>query len=207
MRWKDLVPFCYRAIPVWRIRFYRFVFWQKPHGEPPLCAETRTATTSCLDIGGNLLPNVFVDRSGADSDAAVRDVSDLVASAGKDESVLIYRRAPLHPEKARRLSNTPPTTARAVVALADLLPPRLGGVSAMLEKNPGKDLVFLAHVDLRVQLASTISSAAGLKQRVILQFWRISYHDLPTGDPTEFLFAEWDKMQSTVDALKTELAT
>ena len=44
----------------------------------------------CLDIGGNLLPNVFVDRSGADSDAAVRDVSDLVASAGKDESVLIY---------------------------------------------------------------------------------------------------------------------
>ena len=44
----------------------------------------------CLDIGGNLLPNVFVDRSGADSAAAVAEVSELVATAGDDESVLIY---------------------------------------------------------------------------------------------------------------------
>ena len=44
----------------------------------------------CLDIGGHRLPNVFVDRSGADSAKAVKEVSNLIATAGSDESVLIY---------------------------------------------------------------------------------------------------------------------
>ena len=163
----------------------------------------------CLDIGGNLLPNVFVDRSGADSDAAVRDVSDLVASAGKDESVLIYPEGTRFTQKKHDdLATRRPQLQEQLSRWPGLLPPRLGGVSAMSEKNPGKDLVFLAHVGFEGSASvHDLIGGGWLKQRVILQFWRISYHDLPTGDPTEFLFAEWDKMQSTVDALKTELAT
>ncbi|MEC8809184.1 MAG: hypothetical protein VXX21_09005, partial [Pseudomonadota bacterium] len=87
-----------------------------------------------------------------------------------------------------------------------LLPLRLGGVSAMLANNPGKDLVFLAHVGF--EGSANIHDLLGggwLRQRVILQFWRIPYADIPKGDATEFLFSEWDKMQGVVNELKAEL--
>ena len=77
----------------------------------------------------------------------------------------------------------------------------------MLEKNPQKDLVFLAHVGFEGSASiHDLLSGGWLKQRVILQFWRIPYSKIPTGDPTEFVFSEWDRMQRTVDALKADLA-
>jgi 1-acyl-sn-glycerol-3-phosphate acyltransferase len=162
----------------------------------------------CLDIGGNLLPNVFVDRSGTDSATAVRDVSDLVATAGDGESVLIYPEGTRFTQKKHDdLAIRRPNLKNQLTRWPGLLPPRLGGVSAMLEKNPQKDLVFLAHVGF--EGSASIHDLLGggwLKQRVILQFWRIPYSEIPTGDPTEFLFSEWDRMQRTVDALKADLA-
>ncbi len=161
----------------------------------------------CLDIGGNLLPNVFVDRSGADSAAAVRDVSELVATAGDDESVLIYPEGTRFTQAKHDALGRRPLLREQIRRWPGLLPLRLGGVSAMLEKNPGKDLVFLAHVGFEGSAnVHDLLGGGWLKQRVILQFWRIPYADIPTGDPTEFLFSQWDQMQTTVDALKSELA-
>jgi hypothetical protein len=84
----------------------------------------------------------------------------------------------------------------------------LGGVSAMLDQNPQKDLVFLAHVGFEGSAnVHDLLSGGWLNQRIILQFWRIPFNDLPKGDPTEFLFSEWDRMQKTIDTLKAELAS
>ena len=163
----------------------------------------------CLDVGGNLLPNVFVDRSGTDSAAAVREVSNLVATAGNDESVLIYPEGTRFTQtKHDTLAKRQPQLQEQLARWPGLLPPRLGGVSAMLDNNPQKDLVFLAHVGFEGSAnVHDLLGGSWLKQRVILQFWRIPYIDIPKDDPTEFLFSEWDKMQRTVDALKAELAT
>ena len=162
----------------------------------------------CLDIGGNLLPNVFVDRSGADSAAAIEKVSNLVSTAGDDESVLIYPEGTRFTQrKHEELAVGKPQLLEQLRRWPGLLPLRLGGVSAMLESNPGKDLVFLAHVGFEGSAnVNDLISGGWLNQRVILQFWRISHADIPEGDPTEFLFSEWDKMQSNVDSLKAELA-
>ena len=142
--------------------FTTFVFWQKPHGDLRYVLKQELQLLPCLDIGGNLLPNVFVDRSGADSDAAVRDVSDLVASAGKDESVLIYPEgtrftqkkhddlATRRPQLQEQLSRWPgpPTTAIR------------RRICHVRKKILVKIWFSLLTWDLRVQLASTISSAA-----------------------------------------------
>ena len=161
----------------------------------------------CLDIGGNLLPNVFVDRSGADSATAVAAVSELVATAGDEESVLIYPEGTRFTQaKHDALGEKRPQLREQLERWPSLLPLRLGGVSAMLANNPGKDLVFLAHVGF--EGSANIHDLLGggwLRQRVILQFWRIPYADIPKGDATEFLFSEWDKMQGVVNELKAEL--
>lgn len=163
----------------------------------------------CLDIGGNLLPNVFVDRSGSDSTKAVAEVSQLVASAGDDESVLIYPEGTRFTQaKHDALREKRPQLRDQLQRWPGLLPPRLGGVSAMLANNPGKDLVFLAHVGF--EGSASIHDLVGggwLQQRVILQFWRVPYAEIPSADVTEFLFAEWDKMQRTVNELKAELVS
>ena len=162
----------------------------------------------CLDIGGNLLPNVFVDRSGADSATAVAAVSELVATAGDEESVLIYPEGTRFTQaKHDALGEKRPQLREQLERWPGLLPLRLGGVSAMLANNPGKDLVFLAHVGFEGSAnVHDLLGGGWLRQRVILQFWRIPYADIPKGAPTEFLFSEWDKMQDVVNELKAELA-
>lgn len=161
----------------------------------------------CLDIGGHALPNVFVDRSGSDSAKAVREVSNLIATAGSDESVLIY------PEGTRFTRNKHDTLRSKYPNLSpqldrwpDLLPPRLGGVLGMLEANPGKDLVFLAHAGFEGSAdVHDLLSGGWLGQRVKLHFWRIPFDQLPKENVQEFLFAEWDKMQTTVHGMLADL--
>ena len=161
----------------------------------------------CLDIGGHRLPNVFVDRSGADSAKAVAEVSNLIASAGDDESVLIYPEGTRftqkkHNELRAKYANLAPQLNR----WPNLLPVRLGGVTGMMAANPGKDLVFLAHAGFEGSAdIHDLLNGGWLNQRVRLHFWRIPYADLPKEGLQEFLFQEWDTMQSTVTALLDEI--
>lgn len=161
----------------------------------------------CLDIGGHRLPNVFVDRSGADSAMAIKDVSDLMATAGADESVLIYPEGTRFTQKKHdQLRTKHPRLQDLLDRWPNLLPMRLGGVTGMLAANPGKDLVFLAHAGF--EGSADIRDLLGggwLNQRVRLHFWRVPYSELPKDNVQDFLFAEWDKMQATVTELLTEL--
>ncbi|MBL6814527.1 MAG: 1-acyl-sn-glycerol-3-phosphate acyltransferase [Pseudomonadales bacterium] len=161
----------------------------------------------CLDIGGHRLPNVFVDRSGTDSVKAVEEVSDLIATAGSDESVLIYPEGTRFTQKKHdELRAKYPNLAPQLDRWPNLLPVRLGGVTGMMAANPGKDLVFLAHAGFEGSAdIHDLLNGGWLNQRVRLHFWRVPYADLPKENVREFLFQEWDTMQATVDALLQEI--
>lgn len=163
----------------------------------------------CLDIGGHRLPNVFVDRSGTDSAKAVQEVSNLIATAGDDESVLIYPEGTRFTQKKHDdLRRKHPHLEDQLNRYPNLLPLRLGGVLGMLEANPGKDLVFLAHAGF--EGSANIHDLLGggwLNQKVRLHFWRVPYVDIPKENVQDFLFNEWDKMQATVVDLLQEIET
>ncbi len=103
----------------------------------------------CLDIAGRRLPNYFV-RRGTGAAEEVGRVRALAGGLGSDEGVLIY------PEGTRF---TPERRARAIERIAErdaslaaraerirhLLPPRLGGVGALLDGAPEADVVVIAH--------------------------------------------------------------
>jgi 1-acyl-sn-glycerol-3-phosphate acyltransferase len=103
----------------------------------------------CLDIAGRRLPNYFV-RRGTGEAQEVERVRALAHDLRTDDGVLIY------PEGTRF---TPERRTRAIARIAErdarlaaraerlrhLLPPRLGGVGALLDGAPDADVVVIAH--------------------------------------------------------------
>ncbi len=156
----------------------------------------------CLDIAGHRLPNLFVDRSGVDTDKELAAVRQLTATAGPTESVLVYPEGTRFTlDKQARLRDSKPELVEQLERWPDLLPPRLGGVSAMLEANPGKDVVFLAHVGFEGSASPhDLVNGSWRKQSVRLHFWRVPFADIPA-DTKAFIFEHWDKMQQQVEQL------
>jgi len=155
----------------------------------------------CLDIAGHRLPNLFVDRSGADTDKELAAIRVLTTRAGESESVLLYPEGTRYtPQKHARLRASRPALAEQLDRWPDLLPPRLGGVTAMLDANPGKDVVFLAHTGFEGSASLTdLMNGSWHGQRVRLRFWRVPYALIPD-DHTSFMFNHWNEMQRQVAA-------
>ncbi|MEM1433586.1 MAG: 1-acyl-sn-glycerol-3-phosphate acyltransferase [Pseudomonadota bacterium] len=162
----------------------------------------------CLDIYGNRLPNYFVDRSGQDTDAAVDGIRQLTETLDASEGMLLYpegtRYSPAKHEALRRKGNQNPKLVQQLNRWPDLLPPRLGGTLAMLESNPGRDLLFMAHVGFEGSSHfKNLINGSWRRAQVHLAFWRVPFAQIPTQreELMEFLFEQWDRMQSTVARL------
>ena len=153
----------------------------------------------CLDIAGHRLPNLFVDRSGIDTEGELQAVQELTQQASNRESVLVYPEGTrFTTAKHKQLQANKPELRTQLSRWPGLLPPRLGGVSAMLAANPGKDVVFLAHTGFEGSASLTdLMNGSWRKQVVRLHFWRVPYENIPS-DHTEFIFTQWDEMQRRV---------
>jgi len=164
----------------------------------------------CLDIVGNRLPNCFVDRDADDAGPEVERVRRLAVDLAEDEGVLIYPEGTRFSAERRgralqRLQGraTEDDLAR-MQRWTHLLPPRLGGTLALLEANPGRDLVFCAHRGFEGSTHfSNLLNGSWIGSSVRLAFWRIPFAEVPTDTDGRraFVFAQWDRMQDTVDRL------
>ncbi len=161
----------------------------------------------CLDIVGNRLPNLFVDRGGQDSQAAREAVAGLMADIGSDEGALIYPEGTRYSERKR---DAMLEKAGGNSELRDqlrrwplLLPPRLGGTLAMLQANPGKDVVFCAHVGFEGSTHfSNLINGGWLAAAIEIEFWRVPYERIPKDVEglKQFLFENWDRMHEWIAA-------
>jgi len=164
----------------------------------------------CLDIVGNRLPNLFVDRGGLDSERARQGVAALMHKLAPDEGVLIYpegtrfsagKRAALQARYRDSQDLTEQLRRWEIV-----LPPRLGGTLAMLMNNPGRDLLFCAHSGFEGSSHfSNLINGSWMGAMIRIHFWRIPFQDIPKDRDAaiQFLFGQWDRMQETVRALAT----
>lgn len=164
----------------------------------------------CLDIVGNRLPNYFADRSSQNTAREVEGVKRLLENLPADSGVLIYpegtRFSPA--KRAAVLQRLREKGDEALLARAEswnnLLPPRPGGTLALLEANPGRDLLFCAHTGFEGSANfASLFNGSWLDTTVRMRFWRVPFADLPT-DPEArraFLFDAWDRMNREVEAL------
>ncbi len=108
----------------------------------------------CLDVVGNRLPNVFVARAPARRDADLAAITALAAAMPPEQGLLIYpegsRATPT--KRARAMAQLEASGSPAVLerarALAHVMPPRPGGVLAILAARPDLDVIVMGHTGL-----------------------------------------------------------
>lgn len=185
----------------------------------------------CLDIVGNRLPNGFVARGGGDKTArAVAEVARLADDLGPYDGVLIYPEGTRFTdekrtrilgrlaEKAAAADNgdgdsdseaTPAHLARAR-ALTYVLPPRLAGPLALLERATDADVVFCAHTGLERALSFHQVMAGGLNDvELHVGFWRVARADIPESraERITWLYDEWARVDAWVGARQGDETT
>ena len=159
----------------------------------------------CLDVAGNRLPNVFIDRQGQDSTQAVELISGLVAGLAPEEGLVCFPEGTrFTPEKRERLIGGGKDISEVARRWVDLLPPRLAGTLSILNANPKRDLVFMCHTGFEgAAHVPSLINGAWAHSVVKMHFWRVPYENIPVNSDAqqEFVLEQWDKMQEELDAL------
>ena len=159
-----------------------------------------------LDIAGNRLPNVFVDRGG-DSTRELEAIKDLVVSMPGDEGVLIYPEGTRYSEAKRvklsnRVAERGGTVGEIAAGFRRVLPPRPAGTLEILGARP-LDVVVLAHHGFEGFAEIRDIWSGGLVRATIeLRFHRIPYATIPDDAPDRltWLFETWAEVDRWVVA-------
>ncbi len=102
-----------------------------------------------------------------------------------------------------RLAERDPDRARRLDGMTHVIPPRPGGVLALLDAFPDADVVVFAHSGLdRYPTFREVARAAPLPRPVRVTAWRVRAADIPAGDDkrTAWLDDQWCRVDTWVTA-------
>jgi 1-acyl-sn-glycerol-3-phosphate acyltransferase len=142
----------------------------------------------CLDVVGNRLPNHFVRRGADDNVEEIAGVKALMRDLGSRDSVVVFpeggRFSPSR--RARLLERLEKSGRNASLQLArellHTLPPLTEGTLAMMDANPGADLLLLSHTGLEGAAGFPDFIRGGLVGTTIhVKVWRIPFAQVPDG--------------------------
>jgi 1-acyl-sn-glycerol-3-phosphate acyltransferase len=161
----------------------------------------------CLDIVGNRIPNVFVDRFSDDSAEEIRRVQGLARDLGPRDGVLIYPEGTRFTEakRARILDRLHEAGSTKLVdyarSLQFVLPPRIGGTLGLMEASPEADVVICSHTGFEgIESFGDIWSGALIHRRIRVQFRRIPRDEIPREREAlaAWLREEWRRVDAWV---------
>lgn len=167
-----------------------------------------------LDIAGNWLPNHFVDRGGGDTESELAALRRLGTGLTPTDGLVIFPEGTrFTPAKQRRalaiLAQRNPRLHRLASGLRLLLPPRPGGVLALLEASRA-DVVVMAHhgLDGFADLKD-IWNGGMVGRTVAVRLTRVPFDQVPQGraEITEWLFGVWQEMDDWLSALGPQPVT
>jgi 1-acyl-sn-glycerol-3-phosphate acyltransferase len=101
-----------------------------------------------------------------------------------------------------RLVASHPARARRLAGLRHVLPPRPGGVLALLDAAPDADVVVIAHVGLdRYPSLTHLARAVPLSAPIRAAAWRISRSDIPAhpDERIQWLDELWCRVDGWID--------
>ena len=162
----------------------------------------------CLDVVGQRLRNAFVRRGTRDA-AETELVRALARELGPDEGVLLYPEGTRWTPARRRAvidklaRSADPKLLERAHALQWLLPPRLGGVLALLEGAPEADVVFAVHTGFEgVRTLADVWNGALVGTRVQIRFERIPAAEIPTDreDRIDWILDHWARLDAWLEA-------
>jgi 1-acyl-sn-glycerol-3-phosphate acyltransferase len=137
----------------------------------------------CLDIAGNRLPNYFVDRQSENREEEFAGIATLAKDLTANDGVLIYPEGTrFSPKKLAKIQEKLAGTPEGDWAQRYhcLLPPKIGGVSALLDANPGADVLLMAHHGLeKVSHWRSVWQGELVGQTISVKLWRIARAEIP----------------------------
>lgn len=159
-----------------------------------------------FDLLYGRLDNAFIARD--DDPGARRAVGRLAVDLSADTAVVVFPEGRLfRPEvlerSLARLAATNPARARRLAGLRRVLPPRPGGVIALLERAGPVDVVLLAHTGLdRFPTFADLARAVPLRRPVRIEARRIDARTIPAHPEAqiEWLDALWTDLDDIVAA-------
>lgn len=159
----------------------------------------------CLDVVGHRLPNHFVDRAHP-TDADLRAIAALADDLGPNDGTILYPEGTRFTasKKARALAELAARGSaqlESARALRHTLPPRTGGLFAMIDAAPNVDVVFGSHVGFEgfATFADLLSGdMVGRELRVV--FWRVPAAEIPRERAAReaWLTQQWRRVDDVV---------
>lgn len=165
----------------------------------------------CIDLVGQYLPYVFVRRGASDTTGDVARVQGLLVDLGPADGVLMLPEGTrLTARKRERLLAGSEGPERALLArrFGHVLPPRLGGMMGLLERNPGADVLFMAHAGFHgVSGLADLLGGALVGRTVRVAFWRRPWTEVP-GDAAGrvgWIHREWERLDAWLERASLEV--
>jgi 1-acyl-sn-glycerol-3-phosphate acyltransferase len=171
----------------------------------------------CLDIVGNRLTNIFVDRGSGNSQQETERVRDLATDLTPAEGVLIYPEGTRFSaaKKAKIEARFAETGNQEALShsrqLRHLLPPRHGGPLALLKAAPKADVIIMAHSGL--EGSSSFNQFWNGKltgQTVKVSIRAVPFEEVPRAPELQrqWLHEQWllvdEFVAAAIDSAKTE---
>lgn len=160
-----------------------------------------------FDIVGNRLRNHFVDRTPDDGDAELAAITTLVADLDERSVAVIFPEGTFFtPErKARAVQRLRDSGRHELAARADalryVLPPRPGGVLAMLAGAPSADAIFVGNSGFeRFSSLGAIYRSVPFDQPVRVWLWRIPRDEIPSAPAARlsWLYDQWERLDASI---------
>ncbi len=161
-----------------------------------------------LDVLGGRMRSCFVRRGSSNTAHEVEAVCTLLDALGPRDAVVIYpegtRFSPGKQARAleRLAGHVHPSLLARARRLRHMLPPRLGGPIALLERNPGADVLFCVHVGYEGAVSfRDLFQGRAIGQHIQVHFRRVPFAHIPTGRDalTRWLFEEWSELDDWID--------
>ena len=161
----------------------------------------------CLDVVGNRLPNVFIDRSGQQTEKELAAIRKLTENLTPSDGILIYpegtrfdqRKFETSIQRLKKAGND--RLYETAKQMRFVLPPRSGGITTIMENSGNMDFVFCAHTGFEgASNFSRFFNGELIGNTIHVKYWRVPSIDIPK-DPHKFmewLFDQWLKIDQWV---------
>lgn len=162
-----------------------------------------------LDVLGNRLPNVFVQKPQSGERIFTEQIQRLARGLGPDGALVIFPEgANWTPNRWRRGIRRLEHAGRRDLALRaaampNLLPPRPGGALAAIETRPDADVIFVAHAGLDTILSiGDVWRRFPVDQVIRARWWRVPFDQVPRDfgheEQVQWLFGWWERIDTWI---------
>lgn len=170
----------------------------------------------CLDIVGNRLPNYFVNRKSANTQEEAVAVAALADNLGPQEGVILWPESTRFSveKRDRALARLEDSNEKELLKIARelrfVLPPRLMGTLALLERNPTMDVIFCAHSGFENATSFLeIFGGSMIGRKISVKLWGYAAAAVPRNEQEQkrWLYENWQRVDEFVAKNRTDAAS